>query len=231
MRALFCLLPAILSLSMPFPALALPPLMPSPPQLCETAITTAEYVGHLPPRMLGAIARVESGRPEPATGRLQPWPWTINAAGIGAFFTSKADAITAVQRLQARGVRSIDVGCLQVNLMFHPTAFASLEEAFDPRANALYAARFLDALRSGSHDWLRAIAAYHSQTPVLGDDYRQRVLALWRDPGLSGQGLGLAAAYQDFAPHSQVYSDFAPNSLAYGAFATTNPAPVGMARR
>lgn len=103
--------------------------MPPPPVLCETAVTTAEYVGRLPPRMLGAIPRVESGRPYPATGRLAPWRWTINAEGIGAFFTSKADAIAAVQRLQARGVRSIDVGCMQVNLMFHPQAFASLDEA------------------------------------------------------------------------------------------------------
>ena len=29
--------------------------------------------------------------------------------------------LPAVQALRARGVRSIDVGCLQVNLMFHPT--------------------------------------------------------------------------------------------------------------
>ena len=43
-------------------------------------------------------------------------------------------------------MRSIDIGCAQVNLMHHPDAFASLEQAFDPMANADYAARFLKQL-------------------------------------------------------------------------------------
>ena len=46
---------------------------------------------------------------------------------------TRQQAVAAVQALQARGVRSIDVGCLQVNLMYHPIAFASLDDAFDPR--------------------------------------------------------------------------------------------------
>lgn len=221
MRVVLCLLPLLLALVLPHPA---PAQVPSPADMCESAIASAEYAGRLPPHLLGAIARVESGRPDPRTGRLDPWPWTINAQGTGAFFPTKADAIAAVQRLQASGVRSIDVGCLQINLMFHPNAFASLDEAFEPVANARYAARFLDELRTASKDWLQAIGDYHSQTPVLGEDYRQRVLALWRDPQLSGWGLSLASAYQDFAPHRRIYADFAPTSQAYGAFTVTDPA-------
>ena len=41
---------------------------------------------------------------------------------------------------RAQGARSIDVGCMQVNLLHHADAFASLEQAFDPVANARYAA-------------------------------------------------------------------------------------------
>ena len=225
------LLLTLLLLLLPGVSRARMPDVLAPAALCDTAITTAGYVEGLPARLLGAIARVESGRRDPVTDRLTPWPWTINAAGIGAFYASKADAIAAVQRLLARGVRSIDVGCMQVNLMFHPKAFASLDEAFDPRANALYAARFLSALRAGSRDWPQAVGAYHSQTPVLGEDYRHRVLALWRDPGLVARGLSLAAAYQDFAPHSQIYGDFAQHGMAYGAFAMRNPALTGVPRR
>ena len=65
-------------------------------------------------------------------------------------------------------------------------------------ANALYAARFLDTLRTGTGDWLAAAGAYHSQTAVLNADYRRRVAALWRDPA-SDWHLGLAVAYRDFA--------------------------------
>jgi hypothetical protein len=218
------LLPLLLLFS-PFAAAKAAPGIPRAPALCDSAIVTAEYSLRLPPHLLEAIAEVESGRPEPSTGRLQPWPWTINADGEGAFFATKADAIAAVRTLQARGVRSIDVGCMQVNLMFHPTAFASLEQAFDPRANALYAARFLNSLYTGSHDWLNAIGAYHSQTQALGTDYRRRVLALWQDPSAAGWHLGLAVAYRDFEPRSQVYGDFAPRSLAYGAFAPQSTDP------
>ena len=80
-------------------------------------------------------AEVESGRANDK-GVIRPWPWTINAEGRGQFFATKLEAIAAVRALQASGVRSIDVGCMQVNLMYHPNAFASLDEAFDAPANA-----------------------------------------------------------------------------------------------
>jgi hypothetical protein len=215
--SLRCLL-TLLLLCATYPAAFAAPGVLRSPALCDPAITSAEYSLGLPPNLLEAIAEVESGRPDPATGRLQPWPWTIDADGVGAFFASKAEAIAAVRTLQAQGVRSIDVGCMQVNLMFHPAAFASLAQAFDPSANAQYAARFLNTLHAGSRDWLGAIGAYHSQTQALGDDYRRRVLALWHDPTADWH-LGLAVAYRDFAQRTVVYSDFAPSSFVYGAFA------------
>jgi hypothetical protein len=207
-----------------------------PATLCETAVTTAEYVNRLPPRLLAAISLTETGRIDPANGRIRPWPWTINAEGVGAFFQTGAEAIAAVKALQAKGVRSIDVGCLQVNLMYHPDAFASLENAFDPRDNANYAARFLNALNAGSNDWTAAIAAYHSETRELGDAYRVLVMARWQNgdphPPVAGQGVygdaasggnaygvgnraggnaaGGSSAYGAFAPRSLVYGDFAP---------------------
>ncbi len=218
MSARFRCLLALLLLCPPFALARAAPGVPRSPALCDPAIATAEASLRLPPHLLEAIGQVESGRPDPSTGQLQPWPWTINADGVGAFFASEAEAIAAVRTLQARGVRSIDVGCMQVNLMFHPAAFASLEEAFDPRANALYAAHFLNALHAGSRDWSSAIGAYHSQTEALGTDYRRRVLAVWQDPSANWQ-FGLAVAYRDFAPRAEAYNDFAPSSQVYGAFA------------
>ena len=204
-----------LLLLLPLPALAAPPPASSA-QLCESAIATAERAGRLPDRMMDAIALVESGRPDAATGKPRPWPWTINAEGQGYFFASKAQAIAAVQALQARGVRSIDVGCMQVNLMYHPDAFASLDAAFDPETNARFAARFLNALYTASHDWPTAIAAYHSETPALGTAYRQQVMARWgRTPDLAAP----LSRYADFEPKSERYRDFLPSRQVYGAFA------------
>lgn len=216
MRLLFRILCCLL----PLPALAAGPSAAPPPNpSCLPAIAAAERAGRLPHGLLLAIAQVESGRPDPRSGRLDPWPWTINAEGAGQFFSSRAHAIAAVRALQARGVRSIDVGCLQVNLLFHPDAFANLEQAFDPSANASYATRFLNSLYADRHHWKPAIAAYHSSTPVLGADYRERVLALWKDPTRPGWGLGLAVAYGAFLPRQEVYADFVPQTEVYGAFA------------
>jgi hypothetical protein len=154
----------------------------TPAAACRAAIAAAEASRHIPDEFLSAIARVESGRPDPLTGALLPWPWTINAEGTGSYFASKEEAIAAVRGLQARGVRSIDVGCLQVNLQQHPDAFASLDLAFDPTANAQFAAGFLIELFGQTHSWPRAAASYHSQTPTLGSAYQRRVLAEWAIP-------------------------------------------------
>ncbi len=178
---------------------------------CLGAIRDAERNARLPPRLLDAIGLVESGRPDPQTGRVTPWPWTINVAGVGHFYESKSDAIAAVQAARAAGVQSIDVGCMQINLMYHPGAFASLEQAFDPRANAVYAAGFLTALYSQMGDWGSATGAYHSQTPALGDGYRQRVAA--SSPAALAIGIaprnprGLGGQPQ-IDPHGQLTPEF-----------------------
>ena len=147
--------------------------------VCRAAIAGAEAGTAIPSRLLSAIAVVESGRRDPATGSVSPWPWTINVEGVGHLYDSKADAIAAVQAFRARGARSIDVGCMQVNLLYHADAFSSLDEAFDPAANARYAARFLLQLYGQAGSWPRATGAYHSWTPELGDDYARKVLAVW----------------------------------------------------
>jgi soluble lytic murein transglycosylase-like protein len=146
---------------------------------CTTAIEAAERTARTAPGLLAAIGVVESGRPDPRIGARRPWPWTINAEGVGTYFPSKAAAITAVQALQARGVQSVDVGCMQVNLMHHPQAFRSLEDAFDPRINAAYAARFLNSLYARTAGWPAAAAAYHSFTPERGAQYARLIAAVW----------------------------------------------------
>ncbi len=147
--------------------------------MCRPALVAAEARHGIPSGLLQAIGVVESGRRDEATGTRQPWPWTINAEGEPHLFDTKVQAVEWVRQAQVRGMRSIDIGCAQVNLMHHPNAFASLEEAFDPAANADYAARFLKELRntSAGGDWMTAAGYYHSQTPERAEPYRQQVQA------------------------------------------------------
>lgn len=149
--------------------------------MCRPALTAAEVRYGIPAGLLQAIGVVESGRRDERTGQREPWPWSINGEGEPHIFDTKQEAVAWVRQAQARGMRSIDVGCAQINLMYHPNAFASLEEAFDPVSNADYAARFLTELwnTSARGNWMTAAGHYHSQTPELADAYRQQVQAVF----------------------------------------------------
>jgi Transglycosylase SLT domain len=147
--------------------------------LCETAIRATERGFGIPNRFLAAIATIESGRVEPETGLAHPWPWTIHAAGTQHFYAGKAEAVAAARAFWAHGIRSIDVGCMQINLLAHKTAFRSFSEAFDPAANALYGGAFLTDLFHRTGTWANAAAGYHSRTPAIASAYKGRVLAAW----------------------------------------------------
>jgi hypothetical protein len=147
--------------------------------ICADAVAVAERVARMPVRLLRAVSLAESGRWDAENKASFAWPWTVTSGGPGQFFPDKAAAIAHVKRLQSKGVKNIDVGCMQVNLMYHGEAFADLEEAFDPIHNALYAAAFLKELRLERRSWSGAVATYHSATRERGDAYSDKVFALW----------------------------------------------------
>jgi hypothetical protein len=149
---------------------------------CASALQQAERRYHLPHALLSAIAKAESGRPITSPADIRPWPWTIDADGTGLFFGSKA---AAVAWMHEHGAHSsfVDVGCMQVDLHYHPIAFASMDEAFDPAANADYAARLLVDLYRGEagSSWDVAVGLYHSHTAWLAAEYRDRVAMIGAD--------------------------------------------------
>lgn len=147
--------------------------------LCDEAVALAENAENIPRHLLAAVAAAESGRPVAAGRSAGPWPWTVAAQGQGRYFATKTDAIEAVADLLGIGIGNIDVGCMQINLSYHPEAFASLDEAFDPLANAAYGAVYLRALFMTTGSWPEAIGRYHSATRQFNSAYRKRVLALW----------------------------------------------------
>jgi hypothetical protein len=148
-------------------------------QPCRDAIARAEQHYATPAGLLTAIATVETGRKEARTGEVVPWPWSVNAENASYYFPTRSDAVAWVRAAQARGTTSIDVGCMQVNLLYHPEAFASVEEAFDPVHNADYAASFLVQLCSESGSWEQATGFYHSRTADLATGYLRQVAAVF----------------------------------------------------
>lgn len=190
------LMPGVLCIRLlcPQAAMALPPA-----QACRLAAAWAERQWHLPANLVAAIGEVESGRHDPASRRPAPWPWTVNANGTGAYFPTREEAVAFVRALWAQGVRFIDVGCFQIDLLYHPHAFASLEEAFDPALNADYAARLLLLLHAQTGSWQAAVARYHSARATEGAAYQARVLDAWQSSQVA-DGPATAPALRYGAP-------------------------------
>lgn len=148
-------------------------------ELCVTAINRVEIDERIPRALMRAIAITESGRRIEERQADFAWPWTINANGEGRHFPTKAAAIAEVKRLKAAGVRSIDVGCMQVNLHYHPKAFDNLEDAFDPARNVAYGAKYLKELHQLRRSWADAVAYYHSANAEYNIPYREKVYKTW----------------------------------------------------
>ncbi|SRR5579859_9970 len=206
------------------PALALsePAIGGADAAVCGQETARQERLMSIPDRLLHAISLVESGRWDAEHRASVAWPWTVMAEGEGRFLPSKAAAIAEVMKLKARGVRNIDVGCMQVNLLAHPDAFATLDEAFEPRSNVAYAARFLRELYTNDNNWGQAGAHYHSQTPSEAAPYKAKLMSVWdKSRGMSDTRVQLASASSDDiytgsrAPLGIVFaSDLAPRELS-----------------
>jgi len=157
---------------------------------CSKHFSRQERKYGIPKHLLRAISVTESGRWHKEEKKMLPWPWTINVEGKGHFFKTKHDAITAVKRLQEQGKRSIDIGCMQVNLRHHPEAFPSVVQGFDMANNVGYAAKLLKSHYNNYGNWEKAISAYHSKTKSLGRKYFAKVKYNWQkvlaDKSLSG---------------------------------------------
>ena len=113
---------------------------------------------HLPRHLLFAISLKETGRWNAQRKESYTWPWTVTSGGEGQHYPTQFAAISEVRRLAA-GVTNIDVGCMQINLRYHGTAFEDIEEAFDPFKNTDYAARFLTELKKRHGSWRDATGA------------------------------------------------------------------------
>jgi len=163
------------------PVIAKPsPILGNSANACHGATTAAERAHRIPLALLGAISITESGRWDKNRQAQIAWPWTVYAEGRGRYLSSKSAAIKEVRQLRARGVRNIDVGCMQVNLKYHPKAFKNLHAAFDPMKNADYAGKLLKSQHKQHRSWGRAVEFYHSATLKYRLPYRRKVMRIWQ---------------------------------------------------
>ncbi|WP_310620256.1 lytic transglycosylase domain-containing protein [Flexibacterium corallicola] len=116
----------------------------------------ASKVHGVPLGILYAVGLTETGR------RYSLHPYAINFEGKSAFAGTLKQGVSAVRKAQRRGIKLIDVGCMQINTYYHSENFSSLASMFNPRRNVDYAARFLKRLRVKEGSWTMAVARYHA---------------------------------------------------------------------
>lgn len=156
---------------------------------CSNAIKKIELEERIPRLLMQAISVVESGRSVSNSEHICAWPWTLNVEGKGEYYPTKQEAVDRVKLLLRQGIKSIDVGCMQINLAYHPDAFKNIETALDPYENARYAAKFLKQLMEEKKSWSIAIGHYHSRLQPQYTSYRKRVYDQWNMERLKDSGI------------------------------------------
>ncbi len=147
---------------------------------CSTLFSYFERKYDIPADTLHAISLKESGIFHEQSNIPIVWPWSVNIEGKGYSFGTKKQAVLFVKKQILSGKKSIDVGCMQINLYHHNEAFDSIEEAFDPKSNVNYGAYFLKSNYEKLGSWPAAVARYHSASPI-GDKYKKDVIKIARE--------------------------------------------------
>lgn len=145
---------------------------------CSLIFPYFEKKYRLPKDLLHAVSLQESQLMYPKHNISIVWPWTVNVNSKGYYFRTKAEAVRFTKIKLRAGIKNIDVGCMQVNLKYHPNAFNSIEQAFSPKKNIAYAAKLLKSNYLKSKDWSKAVGNYHSYRKKNSVNYAKKILKI-----------------------------------------------------
>lgn len=115
----------------------------------------------IPASILYAIALTESGL-RLKRKAFRPWPWTLNVAGKPRRYKTRKAAHEALAYYLKQGIRSIDIGLMQVNWRYHHKKLGTPWQALDPYHNIRTGAHILRTEYKHIKQWNRAIGRYHS---------------------------------------------------------------------
>ncbi len=135
----------------------------------------------IPYTVLYAMALTESGKLVATAGVYRPWPWTLNVAGNGYYYSTRIEAWQALRDWLDRGKRSIDIGLMQVNWRYHQERLGTPGQALDPYHNLRVGAGILQECYAKKHDWWASVGCYHAPAnPQRANEYRRRVRSRWQ---------------------------------------------------
>ncbi|MBY0462556.1 MAG: transglycosylase SLT domain-containing protein [Alphaproteobacteria bacterium] len=136
---------------------------------CQEIISHFEKQYGIPDKLLASIAMVESRNS----------PWAVYALKKSRFFSTQEGAIDYIQKLKAKGVKNINIGCMQINLQSHGRRFKSLKDILPPYHNIAYAAKLMKVLYAQYGSWEMAVKHYHSSSSIYNVSYKDRVFSVW----------------------------------------------------
>jgi len=115
----------------------------------------------IPSSVLYGVALAESGK-NIKSGRYKPWPWTLNVAGMPRRYPTRKAAYQGLQHYLSHGIKSIDIGFMQVNWRYHKKKLGTPWQALEPFHNIRAAAGILKGEYQKTGVWKTAIGRYHS---------------------------------------------------------------------
>ena len=89
-------------------------------------------------------------------------------------FKSK-DSVLKYVKSHIKKEKNIDMGCMQVNYMYHPKAFSNLSLAFDPEANVKWSTNLIKNLYDKYGTYKDAVGYYHSYRTIKKNKYSSKV--------------------------------------------------------
>lgn len=125
-------------------------------RLCEREMARAAQLHGIPLGILYAVGLTETGR----RGAL--YPYALGVDGQTVFAKNMDDAMSSFEAMRQKGIKLIDLGCMQINHYYHGGKFDSVRAMFDPAKNVDYAARFLKELKQREGSWTMAVARYNA---------------------------------------------------------------------
>ncbi|RTM07913.1 MAG: lytic transglycosylase domain-containing protein [Bradyrhizobiaceae bacterium] len=123
---------------------------------CEREMARAARQHGIPLGILYAVGLTETGR----RGALHPF--ALGADGHTVLAKDINEAMANFEAMRGKGLKLIDLGCMQINHYYHGDKFASVQAMFDPARNVDYAARFLKELKQREGSWTMAVARYNA---------------------------------------------------------------------
>lgn len=122
---------------------------------CTDRVLETEKRLHIPRGLLLAIALVESG------GSGTPQAFALNVRGRSVVARNTREAAKFLRDGKGKVRDNVYVGCMQLSLEHHRSAFQPVERIAEPTANIVYAGRLLTRLRAERGSWSEAVGFYN----------------------------------------------------------------------